>query len=187
MQENYTPQTQSNLTVHHLLPALHFWSCEEALMHFRCSWVPFFTAECSPTPASAKQDSDSTGNSCFPAVIPSKHRRTFNLLVTFPHSSSWQPLNMYLQSGSEQLQPRHLGIASNTSPWDYTCLKYIYVRVLKHWHMLPREVVDAPPLKTFQVRLYRTLSNLIYLKMSLPRAGRPKPFYDSMKGQTEVA
>jgi len=32
---------------------------------------------------------------------------------------------------------------------------------------LPREVVEAPSLETFNVRLDRALSNLIQLKMSL--------------------
>jgi len=65
------------------------------------------------------------------------------------------------------------------------------MRVVKHWHWFPREVVDAPPLETFKVRLDGALSNLIQLKMSLLTAGRldqmaskgpfqPKPFYDSM-------
>jgi len=35
------------------------------------------------------------------------------------------------------------------------------VRVVKHWHKFPGEVVDAPSLKTFKVRLDGTPSNLI--------------------------
>ena len=35
------------------------------------------------------------------------------------------------------------------------------MRVVKHWNRLPREVVDAPSLETFTVRLDRALSNLI--------------------------
>jgi len=38
------------------------------------------------------------------------------------------------------------------------------VRVVKHWHRLPREVVEAPSLETFKVRLDRSLSNLVCLK-----------------------
>jgi len=45
------------------------------------------------------------------------------------------------------------------------------MRVVKHWHRLPREVVDAPSLETFKARLDRALSNLIWLKMSLLTAG----------------
>jgi len=45
------------------------------------------------------------------------------------------------------------------------------VRVVKHWHRLPREVVDPPSLETFKVRLDGALSNLIELKMSLFIAG----------------
>jgi len=46
------------------------------------------------------------------------------------------------------------------------------VRVVKHWHRLPREVADAPSLEMFKVRLYGAPSNLIWLKMSLLTAGR---------------
>ena len=35
------------------------------------------------------------------------------------------------------------------------------MRVVKHWNKLPREVVDAPSLETFNVRLDGALSNLI--------------------------
>jgi len=46
------------------------------------------------------------------------------------------------------------------------------MRLVKHRHRLPREVVDAPSLETFKARLGRALSNLIYLKTSLLVAGR---------------
>jgi len=46
------------------------------------------------------------------------------------------------------------------------------MRVVKQWHRLPREVVNAPCLETFKVRLDRALSNLIELKMSLLIGGR---------------
>ena len=39
--------------------------------------------------------------------------------------------------------------------------KLFTMRVVKHWKRLPREVVDAPSLATFQVRLDGALSNLI--------------------------
>jgi len=35
------------------------------------------------------------------------------------------------------------------------------VKVVKHWHRLPREVVDVPSLETFKVRVDEALSNLI--------------------------
>ncbi|KFM11433.1 hypothetical protein AS27_03549, partial [Aptenodytes forsteri] len=39
--------------------------------------------------------------------------------------------------------------------------KFFMLRVVKHWQRLPREVVDAPSLETFKVRLDGALSNLV--------------------------
>lgn len=39
--------------------------------------------------------------------------------------------------------------------------KLFTMRVVAHWHKLPREVVDAPFLQTSKVRLDRALSHLI--------------------------
>jgi len=41
------------------------------------------------------------------------------------------------------------------------------MRTVKQWNRLPRGVVDASSLETFEVRLDGALSNLAYLKMSL--------------------
>ena len=38
---------------------------------------------------------------------------------------------------------------------------FFTVRLVKHWHGLPREVVNAPSLETFKARLNGTLSTLI--------------------------
>jgi len=38
---------------------------------------------------------------------------------------------------------------------------FLTMRVVKHWHRLPREVVGAPSLETFKTRLDRALSNLV--------------------------
>ncbi|KFR03835.1 hypothetical protein Y956_13166, partial [Nipponia nippon] len=38
---------------------------------------------------------------------------------------------------------------------------FFTMRVVKHWHRLPREAVDAPSLETFKARLDGALSNLI--------------------------
>jgi len=32
---------------------------------------------------------------------------------------------------------------------------------VKHWHRLPREMVDAPSQETFKARLDRALSNVV--------------------------
>jgi len=45
------------------------------------------------------------------------------------------------------------------------------MRIVKHWNRLPKEVVEAPSLETFQVRLDRALSSLIQWKTSLLMAG----------------
>ncbi|KFQ69955.1 hypothetical protein N335_00773, partial [Phaethon lepturus] len=39
--------------------------------------------------------------------------------------------------------------------------KFLTMRVVKHWPRLPREVVGAPSLATFQVRLDGALSDLV--------------------------
>ena len=39
--------------------------------------------------------------------------------------------------------------------------KFFTMRVVKYWHRLPREVVDAPSLGTFKARLDGALSNLV--------------------------
>jgi len=39
--------------------------------------------------------------------------------------------------------------------------KSFTMRVVKHWRMLPGEVVEAPSLETFKARLDRALSNLV--------------------------
>ena len=39
--------------------------------------------------------------------------------------------------------------------------KFFTVRVLRHWHRLPRAAVDAPSLEVFKARLDRALSNLV--------------------------
>ena len=45
------------------------------------------------------------------------------------------------------------------------------MRLARHWHRLPREVVDAPSLERFKARLDGALSNLVWWKVSLPMAG----------------
>lgn len=45
------------------------------------------------------------------------------------------------------------------------------IRVVKHWHRLFGEVVDAPPLRTSKVRFDAAWSELIWLEMSLLMAG----------------
>ncbi|KFQ36272.1 hypothetical protein N332_07308, partial [Mesitornis unicolor] len=39
--------------------------------------------------------------------------------------------------------------------------KFFTVRVLRHWHRLPREAVDAPSQKAFKARLDEALGSLV--------------------------
>jgi len=45
------------------------------------------------------------------------------------------------------------------------------MRVVKHWHRLPREAVAAPSLEVFKARLDEALSTLGWWNVSLPVAG----------------
>ena len=45
------------------------------------------------------------------------------------------------------------------------------MRVVRHWHRLPREAVAAPFLAVFEVRFDGAWSNLVQWKVSLPVAG----------------
>jgi len=45
------------------------------------------------------------------------------------------------------------------------------MRVARHWHRFPSEVVNAPSLEAFQARLDGALSDLIQVQMSLLAAG----------------
>jgi len=49
------------------------------------------------------------------------------------------------------------------------------MRVLRHWHRLPREAVAAPSLAVLKARLDGALSSLVWWKMSLLMAGRLAP------------
>ncbi|KAK4824381.1 hypothetical protein QYF61_014041, partial [Mycteria americana] len=70
--------------------------------------------------------------------------------------------------------------------------KFFRMRVLRRWNRLPREVVDAPSLEVFKIRLDGALSNLSSGRCPCPWQGgldrmifedpfQAKPFYDSMK------
>lgn len=45
------------------------------------------------------------------------------------------------------------------------------MRVVRHWHRLPREAVDAPSLEVLKARLDGALGNLVLWEVSLPMAG----------------
>lgn len=45
------------------------------------------------------------------------------------------------------------------------------MRVVRHWHRLLKEVVDAPSLEVLKARLDGSLGKLVWWEMSLPMAG----------------
>ena len=69
--------------------------------------------------------------------------------------------------------------------------KFFTQRVVAHWNMLPKEVVDAPSLAAFKARLDVALCSLVWWLATLHIAGglkpdyhcgpfQPRPLYDSM-------
>lgn len=70
------------------------------------------------------------------------------------------------------------------------------IGVVKQWHRLPRYMVDVQSMETFQVRMDRVVSSLIWLKMLLFPAGgldwvvfkgpfQLKVFYESLASSFE--
>jgi len=57
----------------------------------------------------------------------------------------------------------------------YIRKRFFTMRVVKHWHRLPREAVDAPSVAVFKARLDGALSNLVWWKVSLLMAGGLEP------------
>ena len=53
--------------------------------------------------------------------------------------------------------------------------KFFPMRVVRHWHRLPREAVAAPSLAGLKARLDGALSNMGWWKMSLLMAGWLEP------------
>jgi len=49
--------------------------------------------------------------------------------------------------------------------------KFFTMRVVRHWHRLPREAVDVPSLAVFEPRLDRALSSLVWWMVFVPMAG----------------
>ena len=49
--------------------------------------------------------------------------------------------------------------------------KVFTLRVVRHWHRLPREAANAPSLEVFKARLDGALGNLVWWEVSLPMAG----------------
>ena len=39
--------------------------------------------------------------------------------------------------------------------------KFFTMKLVRHWNMLPRQVVDVPSLKVFKARVHGTLRNLV--------------------------
>lgn len=49
--------------------------------------------------------------------------------------------------------------------------KFFILRVVRHWHSLPREAMAVPSLEALQVKLAGALSNVNWFKVSLLIAG----------------
>ncbi|KFQ61369.1 hypothetical protein N334_04391, partial [Pelecanus crispus] len=68
--------------------------------------------------------------------------------------------NLFSEECCDRTRSNGYKLKKNRSRLDIR-KKFFTVRVVKHWNRLPREVVEAPSLETFKVRLDGALSTLI--------------------------
>jgi len=94
---------------------------------------------------------------------PEKRRLRGDLVTTFQYlKEAYKEDGDKLSSRACCDRTRGNGFKSNEGRFRLDIRKKSpEMRVVKHWNRLPREVVDAPSLETFKVRLDRALSNLI--------------------------
>ncbi|KFW92377.1 hypothetical protein N336_02875, partial [Phalacrocorax carbo] len=92
-----------------------------------------------------------------------KRRLRVNLIVAIPYlKGGYSKYGGNLFSKACCGRTRGNGFKLKESRFRLDIRKKIFtVRLVKHWNSLPREVVDAPSLETFKVRLDRALRNLL--------------------------
>ncbi|KFQ83823.1 hypothetical protein N337_12715, partial [Phoenicopterus ruber ruber] len=67
---------------------------------------------------------------------------------------------LFTRACSDQTRSNGFKLKEDTFRLDIR-KKFLTMRMVRHWHRLPREVVDAPSLEVFKARLDWTLSNLV--------------------------
>ena len=67
---------------------------------------------------------------------------------------------LFIRAGSDRMRGNSFKLEEGRLRLDIR-KKFFIVRVVRHWHRLPSEVVDAPSLEAFKARLDGALSNLV--------------------------
>jgi len=68
--------------------------------------------------------------------------------------------NLFSKACSDRARSNGFKLREGTFRLDIR-RKFFTMRVVKHWHRLPREVVEAPSLETFKTRFDGALGNLV--------------------------
>ena len=67
---------------------------------------------------------------------------------------------LFIMAGSNRMRGNGFKLEEGRFGLDVR-KKFFTVRLVRHWHRLPREVVDAPSLEALKARLDGAVSNLV--------------------------
>ena len=91
----------------------------------------------------------------------------FQCLKAYRKAGGW---GLFVRGCSDRTRGNGFKLKKGRSRLDMR-KKFFILRVMRHWHRLPREAVGAPSLEVLKARLDAALGNLVCGKVSLPVAG----------------
>jgi len=92
-----------------------------------------------------------------------KRRLWGNLFVPFQYFQGACRKNeagLFISESSDRMRDNSFKLKEGKFRLDIR-KKFLTMRVVRHWHRLPREAVDVPSLEVFKAKLDGALSNLV--------------------------